>query len=294
MNGIVNLLKPPGMSSNGAVGFFKKTLNFKKIGHAGTLDPGASGVLVVLVGKATKLSDRLMNGDKAYIGEITFGVKTDTQDSYGEVLETDDKIVSYEQINSVLGEFVGEIEQTPSRYSAIKINGQKAYKMARKGQDFTIKSRKITIHSLKLLHQSDENRFLLEVQCSKGTYIRALFEDIGKRLETLAYMSFLERTRSGSYSVNKAFTCDEIQKLVAENRMDEFLIDCDDALSDLPCVIVEDYDYKKISNGLQATIKSIDSENPSEEYRVYCKGDFFGIGNIIDRKVKLDTHLLGD
>ena len=142
MNGVVNFLKPPGMSSNHAVGFFKKLLNYKKIGHAGTLDPGASGVLVVLVGKATKLSDYLMNSGKTYIGEITFGASTDTQDAYGSVTGTDERIVTEAMLKAVLPQFYGEIIQTPSRYSAIKVDGKRAYTLARQGEEFVIEARK--------------------------------------------------------------------------------------------------------------------------------------------------------
>ena len=292
MNGIINFLKPPGMSSNGAVGFFKKTLNYKKIGHAGTLDPGACGVLVVLVGKATKLSDRLMNGDKEYIGQITFGIKTDTQDSYGVVLDKDDKIIDQKALAGVLGQFIGQIQQTPSRFSAIKINGKKAYQLARKGQDFKIKSREITIYSLEILRHIEKNTFLLKVRCSKGTYIRALFEDIGTKLDTVSYMSFLQRTQSGSFFAKDGFTCEEIKALTEEKKFDTFIKGFDHVLADMPRLDVIISDFKKISNGLPSTIANKEKENADGQYRVFCKNIFFGIGMIESDKVKLKTHLL--
>ena len=295
MNGIINFLKPPGMSSNGAVGFFKKTLNYKKIGHAGTLDPGACGVLVILVGKATKLSDRLMAGTKEYIGQITFGATTDTQDSYGQVMKTDDKVVSHDELTRILPEFLGEIDQTPSKYSAIKVNGRKAYDLARAGKDFTLKSRIVTIEHLKVLHHIEKNRFLIKVRCSKGTYIRALFEDIGKRLNTCAYTSFLERSRSGQFDVANSVTADEAKAMVENSSIDHMLIPMDTVLHDLKRIDVFKSDYKKISNGVPARIESIIDDKREGEYKVYCNDVFFGIGEIIDDdKVKITTHLFGE
>ena len=294
MNGIINFLKPPGMSSNGAVGFFKKTLDFKKIGHAGTLDPGACGVLVILVGKATKLSDYLMNSKKEYIGEITFGASTNTQDSYGEVLNRDSKIISKEMIKNVLPEFIGEINQTPSKFSAIRVGGRKAYELARKGKDFKLKSRKVMIFELDLLKAQKKNSFLLKIKCSKGTYIRALFEDIGKSLDTYAYLSFLERSKSGEFNIKNAITIDEAAKTAQSDETEKMLISMDSVLKEFSKVVVYDNAYKRIRNGLDGTIKSVEENIGNEKYRVYCNGEFFGLGKIENDRVKLTNFLLGE
>jgi len=292
MNGVINFLKPPGMSSNYAVGFFKKLLQFKKIGHAGTLDPGASGVLVVLVGKATKLSDYFMSGGKTYIGEITFGVGTDTQDAYGTVTETSTKIISTDDLNAILPKFIGEIEQTPSRFSAIKVDGKRAYDLARKGTDFKIKSRKVVIENLSLMHQTANNRFLLKVTCSKGTYIRALFEDIAKALDTCAYMSFLERTVSGGFSAEHAVTMDEATQIVEKGQIEKLVQPLEAVLLEFPKAEVASTDFKRITNGLSGTI--IGERLGKGTYSIYCKNHLIGLGQVLGNQAKISTYLLGD
>ncbi|MEX1308745.1 MAG: tRNA pseudouridine(55) synthase TruB [Eubacteriales bacterium] len=294
MNGVINFLKPPGMSSNHAVGFFKKLLNIKKIGHAGTLDPGACGVLIILVGKATKLSDYMMNKGKTYIGEIAFGVSTDTQDAYGAVTQTDDKIVTQTMLEDVLPSFIGEITQVPSRYSAIKIDGKRAYERARQGENFEIKARRVQIEHIEILAQTAENRFLLSVKCSKGTYIRALFEDIAKAIGTCAYMSFLERTASGALLVEDAVTMDEADARVKCGDINRFLTPIEEVLADYPKAVVEKADFKRVANGLDGRVASVEKSNSCELYRVYCEGVFFGLGRITGNRIKITTHLLGE
>ncbi len=294
MNGVINFLKPPGMSSNHAVGFFKKLLNDKKIGHAGTLDPGASGVLIILVGKATKLSDYLMNSGKTYVGEIAFGACTDTQDAYGEVIETNDKNITLDMLAAVLPQFVGEIEQTPSRFSAIKVDGKRAYHRARQGEEFTIRSRTVTIEKLTLLEQTANHRFLLEIVCSKGTYIRALFEDIAKALGTCAYMSFLERTQSGGFQAETSITMDEAKIMAESEKTEQILVPIERVLADFPRIEVDSADYKRIANGLDGRITFKIAVSSSGLYRVYCKDVFFGLGSMTGDRAKITTYLLGE
>ena len=290
MNGVVNFLKPPGMSSNYAVGFFKKLLNYKKIGHAGTLDPGASGVLVILVGKATKLSDYLMNSGKTYIGEITFGVSTDTQDAYGSVTGTDETMVTEAMLKAVLPQFCGEITQTPSRYSAIKVDGKRAYALARQGEEFAIKARKVKIDHLDFLEQTGENRFLLEIECSKGTYIRALFEDIARALGTYAYMSFLERTASGKLKANSAVTMDEAEALVKAGEFGQLIMPIEKVLADYPKVVVKSEDFKRIANGLDGRVRDVNDKG-SGLSRIYCNDVFFGLGRVLGNTAKVTLYL---
>ncbi len=187
----------------------------KRVGHAGTLDPGAAGVLVVLLGRSARLCEFLMNHSKRYRAEICFGVRTDTLDSYGTVLERKACAVSKEELQAALPAFLGEIEQIPPDYSAVKIDGRPAYQLARKGVEVKKKPRKVQIKSVDILAQTGENRFLLEVACSKGTYIRTLLEDIAKSLGQIAHTSFLMRTASGGFSIEDAYTVDEIKELAA-------------------------------------------------------------------------------
>jgi len=294
MKGVINFLKPPGMSSNHAVGFFKKLLKFKKIGHAGTLDPGACGVLVILVGKATKLSDHLMNRGKTYIGEICFGACTDTQDAYGTVTETNDTEITEEMIQAVLPQFVGDIIQTPSRFSAIKVDGRRAYSLARQGEDFEIKSRTVCIERLVLLEQTACNRFLLEIMCSKGTYIRALFEDIAKALGTCAYMSFLERTESGAFKTDESITMDEAIALMELGETESMLISTERVLEEFPKAEVDIADFKRVSNGLDGRLMSNTVASSSGLYRIYCNHVFFGLGSVTRERAKITTYLLGE
>ncbi len=280
------------MSSNGAVGFFKRLLGIKKIGHAGTLDPGAAGVLVILVGKATKLSPYLMGKEKEYVFEITFGASTDTLDAYGNVTEKDDCTVTAEMIKAVLPRFTGEIDQVPPMYSAISINGKRAYQLARSGQTAELKSRRITIKSLDLIREVEQNRFLIKTVCSKGTYIRTLAADIGKALNTCAYTSFLERTRSGRFTAVDAVTMDEAAAETEAGRIEQFLLPMETALAELPAATVADADYKRITNGLDGTLTDIYMDCEEKECRIYCRDQLIGIGRACGGRTKIKTLLL--
>ncbi len=209
---IVNLLKPPGLSSNTAVNIVKYIYGAKKAGHTGTLDPGASGVLAVCLNESTKLAESLMDSPKTYIAETYFGISTDTQDSYGKVLECCEVNVSAEDITGILPDFLGDIQQITPNFSAVKQNGVPQYVLARKGKEIIPKPREVTIHSITLLSQTAPNRFLMEVSCSKGTYIRTLCEDMGKKLGIPAHMSFLLRTQTSGLTIENAKTFSELRE----------------------------------------------------------------------------------
>lgn len=285
MNGIINLLKPPGMSSNGATVFLRKFLGEKRVGHAGTLDPGAAGVLVVLLGRSARLSEFLMNHSKRYRAEICFGVRTDTLDSYGQVLERRACSVSREALQAALPAFLGEIEQIPPDYSAVKIDGRPAYQLARKGVEVKKKPRKVQIKGLEFLAQTGENRFLLEIACSKGTYIRTLLEDIAKSLGEIAHTSFLMRTASGGFSVEDAYTVDEIKALAAAGDF-SFVRSPESALGELPEVrLGKNYEFA-LQNG-----QKIAYEPQKGQFRLYCGEKFYGIGVCQDGELRLATPL---
>ena len=197
MDGIVTILKPPGMTSSNVVFDVRKIFSEKRAGHLGTLDPAAAGVLPVCLGRATRLFDILVDKDKEYVFEIAFGTQTDTQDAYGAVLARDDRIVEQSELMQILPEFIGGQMQTASIYSALKVDGKKMYDLARAGEAIEPRTREICVHELELIEQTAQNRFLLRAVCSRGTYVRALCESLAQRLGTIGYVPILLRTRSG-------------------------------------------------------------------------------------------------
>lgn len=287
MNGMINVLKPPGMSSSGVVVFLRRILGVRRIGHAGTLDPGAAGVLVVLAGRSTRLSDRVMNHKKTYLAEITFGVATDTLDSYGEVTERRDCSVRRQELEAVLPEFLGKIQQVPPLYSAVKIEGRKSYELARKGLAVQKPPREVMIYGLTVREQRGGNRFLLEVVCSKGTYIRTLAADLGKRLGVPACLTFLLRSASGGSDVTHAYTVDEIRAM-AERGDHSFLQPPEAALGELPALVLGGEWEFALQNG-QTLVPSEPVE--TGEYRLYCREMFYGIGRAEEGTVRLETAL---
>lgn len=212
INGIVNVLKPTGMSSHDVIGQLRRMYNMKKIGHAGTLDPLASGVLPIYLGQATRLIEYGDSGIKEYRAEFALGLATDTEDLTGNVVAVSAvPELTTAQIEQVLASFRGDIEQRPSQYSAINVNGVKAYKLARQHAEFTLPGRPVTIYELQLLSY-EQGRGILHVTCSKGTYIRSLIRDLGEALGTHGCMTYLVRTRAGLFEIEEAVTLEEIEK----------------------------------------------------------------------------------
>jgi tRNA pseudouridine55 synthase len=213
MDGILNLLKPPGMTSHDVVSVVRRALGIKKVGHTGTLDPGVAGVLPICVGRATRLAEFIAGEDKAYRAEITFGVTTDTQDSFGELTgEADAAFLTRGDIAYTLTKFQGQIMQIPPMVSAVKVDGKRLYELAREGLEVERAARPVTIHKLQLLDFRPGPRpvAFVDVVCSKGTYIRTLAYDIGKALGVGAHMSYLVRTRSGPFTLEDAATLEEL------------------------------------------------------------------------------------
>jgi tRNA pseudouridine55 synthase len=213
IDGILIVDKPQGMTSHDVVDFIRKRFGIKKAGHAGTLDPMATGVLVMLLGKATKLSNELMAHDKEYHAEMILGQSSDTGDAWGKLEGADTNIeLSSERINEAFRKFTGEIYQTPPMYSAVKHNGKKLYELARKGITVDVKPRKITIEKIEIIRMSLP-QIEFKVRCSKGTYIRQLCIDIGRELGYGAHLSKLRRTRSGDFRIEQAVRMDELERM---------------------------------------------------------------------------------
>ncbi|SEF45870.1 tRNA pseudouridine55 synthase [Caloramator fervidus] len=274
MDGVLNILKPPGMTSHDVVDYIRKIFKVKKVGHTGTLDPGAAGVLPICIGKATKIVEYLTNDIKEYICELTLGNATDTFDKYGNFLheEKDCSYITENDIKKIIGCFLGEIEQIPPKYSAIKINGKRAYELARHGVDIEIPSRKVFIYEIELMHFSLP-KVLLRVVCSKGTYIRTLCNDIGNALGCSGYMSFLLRTRAGNFKIQDSIPLDMLSK----DNIDEILVKIEDAL-DFPNFYVENKYKKLLING--NSIKVNRFHDKSKRVKIYCDKIFVGIGRL--------------
>ncbi len=286
MNGIINVIKPPTMSSNGVTVYLRKLLNEKKIGHAGTLDPQAAGVLVCLLGRSTRLSDHLMAERKRYIAEVTFGIETDTLDTEGTVIGRDDKIIGRDELEKAIRAFTGEIEQTPPGYSAIKVGGRKAYELAREGKTVELKKRRVHIYFLDILACTGEKRYLLDITCEKGTYIRTLLSDIGSHLNTVAVTSFLLRAASGSFDVEHGYTLDEIRDMKERGDM-SFLLNPGDVLSEYPMACVDEREGMRMKNGMEIP----SSEGPEGSVRIYAGDEFLGIGTRENGRMKLRVPL---
>lgn len=275
MDGIINVNKPTGMTSHDVVYRLRRLLNIKKIGHTGTLDPDASGVLPMCVGKGTKLAELLTASDKQYLAELTLGAFTDTQDSSGSVLESFEVNVTEDEIRNAAAGLVGEIMQVPPMYSAIKMNGKKLYELAREGKTVERKARRVTVSNIEIMDINMENRTVkMLIDCSKGTYIRTLCNDIGVALGCGGYMSALTRTRSGRFSIDNSFTLERIEKML-ETGDTGFFIPVSEALSEYPSVILADKNAQKVRYGIKISPQGL---SEGETYRVFDeKNDFLAL-----------------
>ena len=270
MLGIINLNKPAGKTSHDMVSFVRRTLGIKRVGHAGTLDPDATGVLPVLVGKATNLSELLTEKTKTYTAVVRLGIVTDTYDISGKVLKECSLRPSKEEICKAAESFLGEISQLPPMYSAIKKNGKKLYELARQGLIVEREHRKVTIHKI-VCSDFLKNTFSMEVSCSKGTYIRSLCHDLGESLGCGAAMEALVRTRSGPFSLENAVTPEELAQKVSEGRLDGVLLPPEVVLSDYESVLLSAETVVKIKNGLRMRPEQlgINRANEGEIFRLY-------------------------
>jgi len=287
MEGIVTVLKSPGMTSSNVVFDVRKIYGEKHAGHLGTLDPAAAGVLPVCLGRATRLFDILVDKDKEYVFECIFGTQTDTQDAFGAVVAQIDKRVTQDELLTVLPEFVGGQMQTASIYSALKVDGKKMYDLARAGQNVEPKVREICVHELELVEQTAENRFLLRALCSRGTYVRSLCESIAERLGTVGYVSVLLRTRSGPFVSERAYTIAELDAAKAEGTLGSTLMSCEEAMAFLPELRLPVDRMVPTKNGLETHVRGLNDGI----VRAYAEDVFLGIGEIRQERFRLTIHL---
>lgn len=283
MDGIIVINKEKEYTSHDVVAKLKKKLNISKVGHTGTLDPNATGVLPILIGKGTKFSKYLINHDKIYEVELELGKKTDTADIEGKVIEeknVDEKYIK-ENLLQVLESFIGKQEQIPPMYSAIKKNGKKLYEYARAGEKVEIEPRKIEIYKIDL-NKYDKNIISFVVSCSKGTYIRSLCEDIAEKLNTLGYMKNLKRLQVGKFNIKDAVYIDDIDL----KNVNDYLITLEEILRGIPCINLDEKKLKLFLNGVQLTDNNIDGL-----YKIYVANKFIGTGTIKKGLLKRDIIL---
>lgn len=268
-NGLINIYKEPGFTSNDVVAKMRGILKMKKIGHTGTLDPEAVGVLVCCVGSGTKLVEELTDHTKEYIAVCRLGVETDTQDMTGTVIREypEDTIPDVDALNEAAQAFVGDYDQIPPMYSAIKVGGKKLYELARQGKEIERKPRRIHIDSISILdtsHLADRHEFTMEVRCSKGTYIRTLCNDIGLRLGCGGAMAHLTRTAVGSFHLDTAIMLGQLEKLRDEDKVNDVVVPVEDFFKDLDSVHVKSSCRKLIENGNPFTVMDICDAEPDK------------------------------
>ena len=290
MNGIIIINKKQGYTSHDIVHKIKR-ISKEKVGHTGTLDPMAQGVLPILIGKATQCSKYLINHDKIYKIKLKLGIKTDTADSEGNIIEKTEispEILNEQKILQAINSMKGKQEQIPPIYSAIKVNGKKLYEYARKGQEVEIKPRQIEIYNIILNNIDKENKIIeYTVNCSKGTYIRSLCEDIAKKLGTIGYMENLIRLKVGEFSIENSITLEEI--LNAENPynvLEKNIITLEEFFKDKETINLNEKRLQLFLNGVNLTEQKKDGI-----YKIYTNNNFIGTGTLKEKKLKRDIIL---
>ena len=278
INGVLNIYKEKGYTSHDVVACLRRIVGQKKIGHTGTLDPDAEGVLPVCLGRATKLCDMLTDRNKTYEAVLLLGKTTDTQDLSGTVLkECDTSCISPEKAADHIYRFVGEYDQIPPMYSALKVNGKKLYELAREGKTVERKSRKVHIFQIRILEMSLP-RIRMEVECSKGTYIRTLCHDIGESLGTGGCMESLKRIRSGRFSLENSVKLNQVEEKKEQGQLMELVIPVDEIFSELKSVTLKESCARIAYNGGPFSPVCLQKRaecNPGEEYRVYDEAGHF-------------------
>lgn len=255
ISGWINLNKPEGVTSNDAVMILKRALGFPKIGHAGTLDPLAAGILPIALGEATKLVQYMMEDDKVYLFDVTWGEQRSTDDREGEVIATSDVRPTIDQIAAVLPEFKGVIQQRPPAFSAIKVDGKRAYDMARAGEDVDLAERPVSIYELDLT-ESTTDTATLRCICGKGTYVRSLARDIAEKLGTKGYVSRLIRENVGPFGLNDAISLDFFRETTDKDQLESIVLPVQTVLDDIPELAVNDTEATRLKNGQKITFIS--------------------------------------
>ena len=293
-NGFLNVLKPTGMTSSDVVVMIRRMLpRGTAVGHGGTLDPDAAGVLPVCVGKATRLFDYIIDKQKTYIAELTLGVETDTQDQTGRVVRRSPVAVGRAEIEAALPALVGDIRQIPPMFSAIKRDGKRMYDLARKGQAVELEPRTVHVDGLEYLSDDGENRHRIAVYCRKGVYVRTLMHDLGRMLGCGGHMSFLMRSRAGVFDQAEAHTVEELREAHEQGRLAQLLTPMDAPIRHLHRVDIPAALDKPARNGAALSISRLGQPVPTgEPLRMYLEDSFAGIGLSDGTQVRFQAMLL--
>lgn len=282
MTGIIILDKPKGITSFGAVARIRRLCSEKKCGHTGTLDPMATGVMTVMLGNTTRFIELLPSHDKAYTASFRLGTVTDTLDITGNVLETRRVDSTAEQVREALKSFEGEISQLPPMYSAVSVNGQRLYDLARQGIEVERKPRQVTVYSIEMLSADEDNgEYSIAVECSSGTYIRTIISDLGEMLGCGAVLTDLRRTKANGFSIGNAVTLEELENAVNNGNIGSVLIPVDRALEDYPVIKVSAAQAKRFSNGGELDLQRLKYPRMLGLFRIYDpENNFIGLGEI--------------
>ncbi len=282
MTGIILLDKPEGITSFGAVARIRRICSEKKCGHTGTLDPMATGVLTVMLGGGTRFIELLPSHDKAYTATFRLGTVTDTLDITGKVLETREVNVTAEQVREKIKDFIGEISQLPPMYSAVSVDGQRLYDLARQGIEVERTPRNVTVFSIDMLSENEQTgEYEISVECSSGTYIRTLISDLGEALGCGAVMTKLRRTKANGFSIENAVTLEQLEAAAENGTLDEIVIPVDKALENYPIIKVTAAQAKRFRNGGELDLQRLKYPRMLGYFRIYDPEDnFIGLGEI--------------
>lgn len=284
MNGFLNVLKPPGMTSAAVVAFVKRLTGEKRVGHAGTLDPEAAGVLPIMIGRAARLFDYLVDKEKTYVAEVAFGVSTDTQDATGTVLARGENYPSEDAIRQAAQQLTGDIQQRPSMFSAIKKDGKALYQLARKGETVEVPLRQVHVESITVGEELPNHGRMLTVHCGRGTYIRSICHDMGQIVGCPAHMRFLLRSQSGFFDLSTAMTLEEVQAYAAAGTLGNQLLPLDAPIQHIRRVDVARRWRKNVMNGAKLPM-SEDVVAEGVPFRVYCDGQFWGMAERVGQEL---------
>ncbi len=282
MNGFLNLYKPKGVSSAKILNTLKKSVRGVSIGHMGTLDPLASGVLPVAIGKSTRMFDYLLNKDKVYIATFAFGYETNTLDLEGEIVKKYDKIPTESELIEKSVELVGDIMQVPPVFSAKCVNGKRSYQLARKGREFELPPKKVRVNSVTLLEKISDNEFRFGISCKGGTYIRSIVRDLAALCGTVGTMTDLIRTKSGVFEIESSV---KVEEFISEENKDRLLIAPENVVN-YPEIMLTEREAMRLYNGLYDTFMFDDGV-----YKIFAPDGFYGIGEVNNGKLKVKAYI---